>query len=128
MSSYFGSGYWSQKYWTVNYFLGGELPEGGMQAVIAGGASVTAELTSIGAPVSSGGGGRTAPTWTMRVYVNTAIPVNVHAWIAGRSKVRATARGAAMGAARINAESRMTGTATSIDWYASDANFWLVAA
>lgn len=129
MTDFFGDQYWPQQFWTVRYFLGGELAEGAMQAALSGSATVSAEIGSTGnVQTGGGGGGRAAPTWTMRLAVEWVIPAYASAAIKGTSTVVGNLTGVAGAAAAIQGVGGLEGHGVTIDRYELEAQFWLVAA
>lgn len=46
MADHFADQYWSTKFWTVNYFQGGEVDLNAMQAALSGAGAVSATLTA----------------------------------------------------------------------------------
>jgi hypothetical protein len=130
MSDFFGERYWPGRFWTVNYFLGGELAAGALQAALSGGATVSADLTatSVAQPGTGGGGGRVAPVWTMRLAVQWVIPVYASAAVSGQSTVVGTLTGIASAESAMQGASGFEGRGETIDRYELEAQFWLIAA
>ena len=46
MADYFADAYFGSKYWTADYFQGGEVDPNAMQAALSGSATITANLTA----------------------------------------------------------------------------------
>lgn len=57
MADHFADAYWSTKFWTVNYFQGGEVDLNAMQAALSGAGAVSATLTAATVAVVIQGGG-----------------------------------------------------------------------
>jgi hypothetical protein len=129
MSDYFGNRYWPQQFWTVRYFLGGELAEGAMQAALSGAATLSASLTATGATqTGGGGGGRRPPVWSMRVVVDWAIPAYISAAIDGQADVFGRLSAIANAKVKLEGAGGMEGRGETVDRYELEAQFWLVAA
>jgi hypothetical protein len=131
MTDFFGNQYWPGRFWAVNYFQGGDLPEGAMQAALSGAASISADLSAIGAaPVIAGGQSRRRNrirlSWP-KAYPPAIVAV-AGARIGGASRIEASLSAAGLAQSAIVAGASVGGTATRIDVKADEAAFWLMAA
>lgn len=57
MADYFADAYFGSKYWTANYFQGGEVDPNAMSASLSGTGGLTADLTAAAEVVTIQGGG-----------------------------------------------------------------------
>lgn len=133
MVDYFGNRYWPERYWAARYFQGGEQPAGSMQAALSGTATVTATVgTAETAASSSGGSGhyrfprRAKPDWP-QAYPLPVVAL-ARARIKGGSTIAADFSAAAQAQAAIAGSSGFAARGGTIDIYAHEAEFWLMAA
>lgn len=126
---YFPDGYFANNYWASGYFQAGEGgPAGDVQANISGLASISATISAAGVNVIQGGRRKRKRQLIWSEVKPTTIQVYAVSHIATVSFVSASASAGLAGASNIIGTSDLIATGETIDIYALEAEFWLMAA
>ena len=126
---YFADGYFADNYWASRYFQAGEgSPSGDIQANISGSASISATISAAGANVARGGRRKRKRQLIWSEVKPTTIRAYAVSHIAAVSFISASASAGVAAASNIIGTSDLIAQGETIDIFALEAEFWLMAA
>ena len=126
---YFADGYFADNYWASRYFQAGEgSPAGDIQTNISGLASISATISAAGANVAQGGRRKRKRQLIWSEVKPTTIRVYAVSHIAAVSFISASASAGIAAASNIIGTSDLIAQGETIDIFALEAEFWLMAA